>query len=161
MCNPPGSTWSANVFSSSSGHESSHCDTRLMRLPHAGFHRYRSPSLSWAKTWPSLQLVPHWSCTIMSVYTYIYIIYIYIIHLHYTLYFTHYTCTYTYGCVYSHGLGLSISTYQTSPKKKSVAGDALGATTHAQEDFLFRLGQVQMMDRIILPIYMVPSGNLT
>ena len=101
------------------------------------------------------------TCTIMSVYTYIYIIYIYIIHLHYTLCIMHYTCTYTYGCVYSHGLGVSISTYQTSPKKKSVAGDALGATTHAQEDFLFRLGQVQMMDRIILPIYMVPSGNLT
>ena len=159
MCNPPGSTWSANVFSSSSGHESSHCDTRLMRLPHAGFHRYRSPSLSWAKTWPSLQLVPHW-----YMYNYVGIyIHLHHIHIHYTstLYIMHYTCTYTYGCVYSHGLGVSISTYQTSPKKKSVAGDALGATTHAQEDFLFRLGQVQMMDRIILPIYMVPSGNLT
>ena len=88
MCNPPGSTWSANVFSSSSGHEPSHCDTRLMRLPHAGFHRYRSPSLSWAKTWPSLQLVPHW-----YMYNYVGIyIHLHHIHIHYTstLYIIHY-----------------------------------------------------------------------
>ena len=100
------------------------------------------------------------TCTIMSVYTYIYIIYIHYTSTLYIIHYALYMYIYIWVCILT-WLCVSISTYQTSPKKKSVAGDALGATTHAQEDFLFRLGQVQMMDRIILPIYMVPSGNLT